>query len=92
MKRTVSVVINGQRWRVRRCRVPASIYGDCDYDTRTIRVSAKLHGEDFLNVLLHELLHARFPDLSEECVSETADTLAAVVTFADFRHADDSED
>ena len=90
--RTKTIFVNGDRWTVRRCRVPATIHGDCDYNTRTIRVSSKLHGEDFLNVLLHEILHARFPDLSEECVSETADTLAAVTHFAGFRQPDDHED
>lgn len=91
-QRSKTIWINGERWTMRRCRVPASIHGDCDYNTRTIRVSSKLHGEDFLNVLLHEILHARFPDLSEECVSETADTLAAVTHFTGYRHSDDLED
>jgi len=89
VKRSAWIEINGHRWRVKRCRVPPSIDGDCDYETRTIRVSSKLHGEDFLNTLIHEYLHARFPDLSEECVSENGDTLAALITFADFRHVDD---
>lgn len=83
--------IAGERWTIKVCRVPVTIHGDCDYQTKTIRVSSKLHGEDRLNVILHELIHARWPDLSEEAVAEFADELAGVVYAHGFRHDDDDE-
>lgn len=86
-----SLYLNGERWTIRRCRVPPNIYGDCDYDTRTIRVSNKLQGDDLLNTLLHELFHARWPDFSEETVREAADEFAAFLNWAGFRQPDDHE-
>jgi hypothetical protein len=88
----MSVWIAGQRWRIKRCRVPADIHGDCNYQRRIIRISEKLAGEDRLNVLIHEVVHARFPDLGEEPVSEFADTLAAIVHHAGFRSDDEEAD
>jgi hypothetical protein len=81
--------IGGERWRIRVCAVPKTIYGDCDYQKKTIRVSEKLHGEDRLNVILHELIHARWPDLSEDAVVEFADELAGIVYAHGFRHKDE---
>jgi hypothetical protein len=86
------IYLHGERWTIRHCRVPKTIFGDCDYNTRTIRVSNKLHGEDFLNVLLHEWLHARFPDLSESAVSEVADEVSAMLHAYEFRQPDEQEE
>ena len=90
-KRT-SADIAGQRWTVQRCKVPPDRYGDCDYSKRRIRICHKLAGEAFLNTLCHELIHARWPDLSEDAVHEFADELAGSITFWGFRQADDDED
>lgn len=92
MARTRAIYVNGARWTIRHCRVPKTIHGDCDYNTRTIRISNKLHGEDFLNVLVHEWIHARWPDFSESVVSESADELAAVIHAYRFRQPDEQED
>lgn len=83
------IFIAGERWRIVVCRVPRTIYGDCDYESKTIRVSRDLHGEDRLNVILHELIHARWPDLSEEAVEEFADELAGIVYAHGYRHDDE---
>lgn len=66
------ITIAGVTWSVHRCRVPRSIHGDCDYARRRIRVSNKLIGKEFADTLIHELIHARWPDLSEEAVAEFA--------------------
>jgi hypothetical protein len=89
--KTRRVWIGGARWRLLRCRVPDTIWGDCDYSTNTIRVSKALHGEDLLNVLLHEMIHARWPDLSETAVEEFADTLAGILHREGFRQPDDHD-
>jgi hypothetical protein len=81
--------IGGERWTIRVCPVPSSIFGDCDYQKKTIRVSEKLHGEARLNVILHELIHARWPDLSEGAVEEFADELAGIVYAHGFSHKDE---
>jgi hypothetical protein len=85
------VWIAGQKWKIRHCKVPPNIHGDCNYQRRTIRISDKLAGEDRLNTLIHEVVHARFPDLAEDPVSEFADTLAAIVHHAGFRSEEEEE-
>jgi hypothetical protein len=81
MARRRTIDIAGQRWTVRRCRVPSDRFGDCDYDKRVIRICHRLTGEAFCNTLCHEMIHARWPDLSEDAVREFADELAGNVTF-----------
>lgn len=43
--------------------------GICDYEKKTIFISPESH-RNLLNVLSHELLHARFPDLEEDAIEE----------------------
>jgi len=83
------VWINGQRWTIRRCRVSPDRWGDCCYETKTIRISDRLTGEAFLNTLVHELIHARWPDLNEQAVRDFADELTGVIHAEGFRDADD---
>lgn len=65
--------------------------GQCDYSTRTIKIADKLHGVDLLDTLIHELIHARWPDLHEDAVAEFSETLSGVVDAEGFRQADDQE-
>jgi hypothetical protein len=92
MAQTRRVWVGGARWTIRRCRVPADRYGDCCHETRTIRIDARLTGETLCNVILHELIHARWPDLSESAVEEFADELAGVLDREGFRQPDDHEE
>ena len=43
--------------------------GICDYDSRTILINPK-STRNLLNVLSHELVHARFRDLEEDAIEE----------------------
>lgn len=43
--------------------------GICDYEKKTIFISPDSQ-RNLLNVLSHELLHARFPDLEEDAIEE----------------------
>ena len=57
-------------------------WGECDLPTArkpTMTVRRSLQPKAMLNVTVHELLHACRPELSEEAVKETADTLALVL-------------
>lgn len=67
--------IQGEKWKVRLEPVPEKLSkgdeldGICHYGQQTIFV--KPDSNDLMrSVLLHELLHARFPDLSEEAVTD----------------------
>lgn len=65
-----SLHINGRRWTVY-LRAPKTKtngvpdVGLCDYDSRTIYVTP---GPQQDTVLRHEILHARFPDFSEDAI------------------------
>ena len=89
MQRTVYIA--DQRWKIRRAKL-RGVYGDCDYATRTIRIHHTLTGTDFLDTLLHEMIHARWPDLHEDAVCEFAETLTAVVDAEGFRRNDEEHD
>lgn len=73
-----TVYINGERWKIRRARL-RRCYGDCNYATKTIRIHHTLTGTDLMDTLLHELIHARWPDLLESSVEEFAGTLSTVL-------------
>lgn len=83
--RSYRVFINGDRWRLKFCRTPKGLLGDCNYKTNTIRVSERLSGEDRMDVILHELIHARWPDLHEDAVCEFASELAGILTREGFK-------
>jgi hypothetical protein len=78
-KRTATVHIGQKKWKIRVCAVPTDRLGDCNDETGTIRVSSKLAGVDFVEVLLHELIHARWWCLDEGEVTEFAEEAAAVL-------------
>ena len=55
------------------------IYGDCsnpNIPNRTIRYLSGLKGEKRLDVLIHEMLHACFWDISEESIEESSSDVA----------------
>lgn len=79
------IYLNNEAWRLKFCAVPPDIYGDCDYAKKIVRISKKLIGQDKLDLLLHELIHARFPDLQETSVSEFASELAGIIHAIGFR-------
>lgn len=88
-RRQRTVWIAGQRWKVQRARL-RHIYGDCNYELRRIRVDERLAGSDYLDTLLHELIHARWPDISEEAVAEFAGLLTTVLEQEGYRRAEDT--
>ena len=73
-----TVYIAGQRWKIQRARL-RNLYGDCDYEQRLIRIDERVTGTDYLDTLLHELIHARWPDIAEESVAEFAGMLTTVL-------------
>lgn len=77
-----TVTIRGKRWKVVRSRVPPDRDGDCDppdAPNKTIRIRRGLKDWRYLEVLLHEMLHASFWDASEESVTETAADITAAL-------------
>ena len=72
-KKSVKVRINGQLWTIKFGN-PGKTEGVtddgcCDYEKRTITINPNSQSS-LLNVLSHELIHARLSDLNEEAVEE----------------------
>lgn len=85
-----TVYINGTRWKIRRARLRGKC-GDCDYGARVIRLDSRVTGTDLLDTILHELCHARWPDLHEEAVTEFATMAATVLDAEGFRRKEDDD-
>lgn len=77
---TAKLKIRGKQWKVIFKPVPCepSLFGICDYDTRTIHVHPKM---EVKGTLIHEVLHACLPDLSEDAVSQTEQALTAALNI-----------
>jgi|TARA_Y100001963_G_C6680486_1_gene399614 hypothetical protein len=63
-------------------RLPSGACGECDaIDTprKAIWIATQQKPIDVLDTLIHELLHASFPDLCEEAVLETATDIAKIL-------------
>lgn len=91
MRRRKTVYIGDHRWKITSDRKLRGSMGECDYESRTIRICTSLSGVDLLDTLIHEVIHARWPDLSEEAVEEVATTLAQIIDAEGFSHGE-SED
>ena len=87
--RPFRLTIGTQQWTVTCCRVPKTLYGDCDYEQRRIRISNRIHGCDLADTLIHELIHARWPDLSEDAVGSFAGEV--VLAMRKFQLLEDSD-
>lgn len=77
------VDIRGKRWRLEVVdRLPDAACGEIDPVDRqgkAIRVARNLSPLDTLDTVLHECLHAAFPDLAEEAVDESATAIAKIL-------------
>jgi hypothetical protein len=72
-KKTIKKTINGQKWKIQFGHAGKTDGVDndgiCDYDKKTIFINPQSQ-RNLLNVLSHELLHARFRDLEEDAIEE----------------------
>lgn len=56
--------------------------GSCDPPTKPnkeIRIISSLKGQELLEVMLHEILHAALWDLDEQAIEETAEDAARAI-------------
>jgi hypothetical protein len=52
------VIIRGEEWDVKYCRLPKDLMGDCNPGEKLIRVSRRLTQYDALATLAHEIWHS----------------------------------
>ena len=87
-RRRRTVYIGDQRWKVAwDCRL-RDAYGICDDATRRIKLRRGLAVNDLVDTILHEMIHARWPDLSEEADSELAETMSGFLDASGLLRAD----
>lgn len=87
MKNIRSTKVRGRKWKIQ-WREPSSyVEGDdalgwCYPEERVIAITKGLTNSLTAEIILHEVAHAFFPDLTEEAITqyakEAADTLARV--------------
>jgi len=80
-------VIRGKRWRVRTAALRTN-RGECDPPNKPhkeIRIAAEMHGEERLEVLIHEMLHAAYWDLDESAIEGAAADVARVLWRLGYR-------
>lgn len=83
----MKVRIRGKQWTIKRVRLQ-SARGLCDHPEeprRAIKVSSELQGEEELEVLIHEMLHAGLWDLDESVVETLGEDLAAALWRMGYR-------
>ncbi len=81
---TRRITVMGKHWRLRFVRrLPENIRGMCDspeLPRKQIRVLQSLRGQEQLEVVLHELLHAANWHLDEEWVDQFAKDASHILT------------
>lgn len=71
--------VDGSKWVVIH-HDREGLWGECDYETNTITIHTTLRNATLrrLEILLHEILHACFPDAEEHQVDQAGKILSRV--------------
>ena len=70
-RRTVKTLkVRGKKWGLRFVPNLGDSAGQCDYTGMVIRIALGQKPQDELDTLVHELLHAAYPDLVESAIAE----------------------
>lgn len=91
MRPVRSIWLAGRWWRFRRERLKRGLLGFCDHPSRkkpAISISDKVSGEEELDCILHEMLHASCWCLTEEVVNRFATDAARALTRLGYRRTD----
>ena len=82
-RKTDKVIFESDYWTIEyvtKKQMEKGLWGDANDSTKTVRVRTDLSGVNFLDTLIHELLHASaFRQLSEEYVESTANEIAKAI-------------
>lgn len=77
----MTIRIAGKTWRIHRSRRPENRGedGNVVYHRRSIYIDPSLSGKALTETVVHEWLHVRWPDLSEESVTQAARELVRLL-------------
>ena len=67
------------------CVVPSRPKNKLSRKERRIRIAKTLPDDDFLETLVHETLHAAFPEKNEEWIEDTAEDLKNILWAFGYR-------
>ena len=81
------IKIRGQRWKLRFVPNLGDKAGECDYGARVLRIALGQPQEEELDTVVHEILHAAYPDIEEAAVGETGEAIAKVLWRLGWRKA-----
>lgn len=70
--------------RVRERKLGKGVLGYC-HDDGMIEIDPRQTPQDFLDTLVHEILHHQFPDLSEDAVLRVAPVIARTLWAQGYR-------
>lgn len=74
----VTIKIRGAKWKILLARPPMNnCDGLCDEEERTIYIRPTC--PDPISTVIHEVLHAAFPDMSEDAVCEAEEALTGAL-------------
>lgn len=54
--------------------------GTCDFKNKEIEIKPTLEGEEELDCIVHESLHACFPDIHDDAINESATCIAKLLS------------
>lgn len=78
----MKVTIRGKRWNLEFVRMRKN-WGECDPPDKSgkaIRIRSSLTGQDRLDTIIHEVLHAGHWELKEDVVEQLASDMARILT------------
>jgi len=75
---------------IRKSRRLTKNFGFYDTSKQEIVVDATITGQKAIEIYIHEMLHAIYPDLSEEAVADGAESMAAVLDQEEVRSQTDA--
>lgn len=70
--KTVKIKLAGESWKIKFMNMHATLHGECDAESKIIRINKETPENQVIEILIHECLHAIFPYLNEETVDEAA--------------------
>ena len=77
-------------WTIERIpRVQDNRLGICYHEQQRIVYASKLKGRELLDTIIHEMLHALFPDEVEVRVDAMATDMMGILREAGFRHVNE---
>ncbi len=86
--------LGGKEWHIKFVRsreIPSDRWGDCGHpeDPKpTIRVRRAVEGKNRMDLIIHEALHAIYPDETEEMVNRSATEIANLLWACGYRRVE----